>query len=93
MNSPSAIRNQREAGQLTVRWQDGEQVISHARLRGACPCSQCRAAHWRGAIGVVQDDVRVERIEPQGYGVQLLFNDGHQRGIYPWEYLRGLGVA
>ncbi|WP_409261225.1 DUF971 domain-containing protein [Pseudomonas putida] len=93
MNSPNAIRNQREAGQLTVRWQDGEQVISHARLRGACPCSQCRAAHWRGAIGVVQDDVRVERIEPQGYGVQLLFSDGHQRGIYPWEYLRGLGVA
>ncbi|MGN8248956.1 DUF971 domain-containing protein [Pseudomonas sp. SMV7] len=93
MNSPSAIRNQREAGQLTVRWQDGEQVISHARLRGACPCSQCRAAHLRGAIGVVQDDVRVEHIEPQGYGVQLLFSDGHQRGIYPWDYLRGLGVA
>lgn len=93
MNSPSAIRNQREAGLLTVRWEDAEQVISHARLRGACPCSQCRAAHLRGAIGVVQDGVRVERIEPQGYGVQLLFSDGHQRGIYPWDYLRGLGVA
>ncbi|PVZ40269.1 gamma-butyrobetaine hydroxylase-like domain-containing protein [Pseudomonas sp. CC120222-01a] len=93
MDSPSAIRNQREAGQLTVQWQDAEQVISHARLRGACPCSQCRAARLRGAIGVVQDDVRVERIEPQGYGVQLLFSDGHQRGIYPWKYLRGLGVA
>ncbi|WP_060507594.1 gamma-butyrobetaine hydroxylase-like domain-containing protein [Pseudomonas sp. NBRC 111124] len=93
MNSPSAIRNQREAGHLTVQWQDAEQVISHARLRAACPCSQCRAARLGGAIAVVQDDVRVARIEPQGYGVQLLFSDGHQRGIYPWEYLRGLGAA
>ncbi|QHG67988.1 DUF971 domain-containing protein [Pseudomonas putida] len=93
MNSPSAIRNQREEGRLTVQWQDAEQVISHTRLRGACPCSQCRAARLRGVIGVVQDDVRIVRIEPQGYGVQLQFSDGHQRGIYPWEYLRGLGVA
>jgi DUF971 family protein len=91
MISPSAIRNQREAGQLNVQWQDAEQVISHARLRGACPCSQCRAARLRGAIGVVQEDVRVERIESQGYGVQLVFSDGHDRGIYPWEYLHALG--
>jgi DUF971 family protein len=90
MNSPSAIRNQREAGLLSVQWPDAEQVISHARLRGACPCSQCRAARLRGAIGVVQDDVRVERIEPQGYGVQLGFSDGHERGIYPWAYLHAL---
>ena len=91
MNSPGALRNQREAGLLTVHWQDAEQVISHARLRGACPCSQCRAARLRGAIGVVQDNVRVERIVPQGYGVQLVFSDGHERGIYPWEYLQALG--
>ena len=31
--------------------------------------------------------VRVLEIHSQGYGVQLVFSDGHQRGIYPWAYL------
>ena len=90
MSAPGEIRNVRGAGQLVLRWEDGEYTLSHARLRGACPCSQCRAARLSGAISVVPDDVRVERIEPQGYGVQLVFSDGHERGIYPWGYLREL---
>ncbi|MFV3404181.1 DUF971 domain-containing protein [Pseudomonas sp. NY15463] len=91
MNAPCALRNRREAGELRVCWGEVEQVISHARLRGACPCSQCRAGRLKGAISLVRDDVRVERIEAQGYGVQLVFSDGHERGIYPWSYLRELG--
>jgi len=39
---------------------------------------------------VVPAEVRIERVEPQGYGVQLVFSDGHERGIYPWAYLRDL---
>lgn len=38
----------------------------------------------------MRDDVRVVQIESQGYGVQLVFSDGHERGIYPWAYLRDL---
>ncbi|QXI33976.1 MULTISPECIES: DUF971 domain-containing protein [Pseudomonas] len=90
MNGPSRIHNQRAYGLLTVQWPDAEAVISHARLRGNCPCSQCRAAGLQGRVMVVRDDVRVERLIEQGYGVQLLFSDGHQRGIYPWAYLRTL---
>jgi len=90
MEAPSAIRNQKELGFLAVQWRDGETVISHARLRGACPCSRCRSTRLLGGIAMVDADVRVERIEPQGYGVQLLFSDGHERGIYPWSYLRTL---
>ncbi|CAI8772207.1 hypothetical protein EMIT0P43_170072 [Pseudomonas jessenii] len=26
----------------------------------------------------------------QGYGLQLVFSDGHERGIYPWAYLARL---
>lgn len=91
MDAPSALRNRRERGELLVQWGEVEQVISHARLRGACPCSQCRAARLKGVISLVRDDVRVARIEAQGYGVQLVFSDGHERGIYPWAYLRELG--
>ena len=91
MNAPSAIRNRRADGELALLWSDGEQVLSHARLRGACPCSQCRAGRLGGRIDLVPGDVRVERVEVQGYGVQLVFGDGHERGIYPWAYLRQLG--
>lgn len=91
MIAPSAVRNRREAGELVLQWRDGEQVISHARLRGACPCSQCRAGRLGGRIDLVSDTVRVERVERQGYGVQLVFSDGHERGIYPWAYLKELG--
>ncbi|EJN36940.1 hypothetical protein PMI38_03628 [Pseudomonas sp. GM84] len=90
MIAPGAIRNLRGPGQLLLQWPDGERTLSHARLRGACPCSQCRAARLAGSITVVPAEVRIERVEPQGYGVQLVFSDGHERGIYPWAYLRDL---
>jgi len=90
MDAPVAVRNLRSQAQLSVQWAGAEQRLSHARLRGACPCSQCKAARLRGAIPVVAADVRLERIVLQGYGVQLVFSDGHDRGIYPWAYLRGL---
>ena len=92
MDAPSALRNSRSLARLSLEWADGEQQqISYTRLRGACPCSHCKAARQRGAIALVDEGVRLERIALQGYGVQLVFSDGHQRGIYPWEYLRALG--
>ncbi|MGB3126176.1 MAG: gamma-butyrobetaine hydroxylase-like domain-containing protein [Pseudomonas sp.] len=78
-------------GRLRVGWADGAQWIDHARLRRECPCSQCRAFRLRGSPPRVSDAVRVVEIHPQGYGVQLVFSDGHQRGIYPWAYLAQLG--
>ncbi|MCY1364002.1 hypothetical protein D9M69_507900 [compost metagenome] len=94
MDAPGALRNSPSQGRLTLEWVDGEQQeISHARLRGACPCAQCKAARLRGVIATVEEGVRLERIALQGYGVQLLFSDGHERGIYPWGYLRELGSA
>ncbi|MNZ25477.1 hypothetical protein D3C78_426450 [compost metagenome] len=86
MNAPTALRS--AAGLLTLEWANGRvSQISHARLRAACPCSQCRAARLHGRIDAVPADVRLRSISGQGYGVQLLFSDGHERGIYPWSYL------
>ncbi|MDH0302569.1 MULTISPECIES: DUF971 domain-containing protein [unclassified Pseudomonas] len=91
METPQALNNRPAQGELQVQWAGTLQVLSHARLRGACPCSQCRAARLKGAVSPLRDDVRVTRIETQGYGLQLVFSDGHERGIYPWDYLRALG--
>lgn len=91
MSAPNAIRNQRSAGLLQLQWPDGStQSLSHARLRAACPCSQCRAARLNGRIDLVSAGVSLNAINSQGYGVQLVFSDGHERGIYPWAYLSSL---
>lgn len=92
MNTPVALHRSSTEGQLRIRWDDGvEQYIAFARLRGACPCSQCRAARLQGRIDLVAAGVALQELNLQGYGVQLVFDDGHDRGIYPWSYLRELG--
>lgn len=91
MEAPIALRNRRQERQLLIEWSLDEAVeLSHARLRGACPCSACRAGRLGGRIALVDHAVQIIAIHPQGYGVQLVFSDGHERGIYPWEYLHQL---
>lgn len=89
MNAPLRLHNQ--PGSLRLEWPDGtRQELAHGLLRSQCPCAQCRAARLQGRIAAVQQGVRLLEINPQGYGVQLLFDDGHGRGIYPWALLREL---
>lgn len=89
--SPLAMGNSRDKGQLKLNWPDGrEQYLDHAQLRRQCPCSQCRAFRLQGLTVQVDPRVRVVGINAQGYGVQLVFSDGHERGIFPWGYLAGL---
>lgn len=89
--NPLAIGNSQGTGQLRLNWPDGrEQRLDHAQLRRQCPCSQCRAFHLQGLAVQVDSRVRVVGVNVQGYGVQLVFSDGHERGIFPWAYLAGL---
>lgn len=40
-----------------------------------------------------KEEVNIERIEPQGqYAIRLVFDDGHETGIYSWDTLYSLGV-
>jgi DUF971 family protein len=88
--SPLAIGNSRDKGQLRLNWPDGrEQRLDHVELRKQCPCSQCRAFRLQGLTVQVDARVRVVEVNAQGYGVQLVFSDGHERGIFPWAYLAG----
>ena len=40
---------------------------------------------------MVDGRVQVIEVNSQGYGLQLVFSDGHGQGIYPWAFLAGLG--
>ncbi len=89
---PEQISNDRAERTLEVSWADGvTRRWSHRQVRSACRCSPCQAARLRGTVPLLPDDVVIEEIRPIGhYAVQLVFSDGHERGIYPWELLRTL---
>ena len=90
---PEQITNRRADGLLEVLWDDGaKQVVSHLMLRAACKCSHCQAARLCGESAPPGPELRLDEVRAVGhYAVQLLFNDGHARGIYPWEMLRSVG--
>jgi len=91
METPQRIALDRTARILTVHWQDGRvDEFSDATLRANCPCSACRRIRLQGGTIVAPDDVAVFGIQPMGYGIQLVFSDGHAQGIYPWAYLDAL---
>jgi DUF971 family protein len=89
---PETIENRSAQGVLALRWPDGSVAsFTHAQLRAACPCSECRARRRAGETVQADEDVRLEAIEPVGaYALNLAFSDGHRRGIYPFEMLAGL---
>jgi len=72
---------------LHLAWPERELVLSAQTLRSACRCADCLA----GRSASVGSDVRLSDARPVGhYALQLCFDDGHERGIYPWPYLAGL---
>ena len=89
---PETIENHAAQGVLALRWPDGSEArFTHARLRAACPCSECRAQRRAGVELREDAAVRVAAIEPVGaYALNLAFSDGHRRGIYPYAMLAAL---
>ena len=41
-----------------------------------------------------KENVRIVDIEPIGnYAIRIVFDDGHNTGLYAWDYLRKLGLG
>jgi len=81
---------------LRVSFDDGARFdIAYALLRRESPSAEVQG-HGPGQKRAVPhaDRVLVTGAEPVGrYAVRLVFDDGHDSGIYSWAYLRALGEA
>ncbi|MET3431150.1 DUF971 family protein [Herbaspirillum seropedicae] len=90
---PLSIKHLRASATVQIAWDDGRlQDLPEAELRRACRCADCTAQR-RSTMqpGLAQSAAYLVTIHPVGqYGIQLVFSDGHERGIYPWPYLRSL---
>lgn len=83
--------------ELAVKWDDGtESFVSLEVLRRSCPCAGCQGE--RDMLGQLHKPpsppltaasfqlVRLARVG--GYAVQPVWADGHNTGLYSFEYLR-----
>ena len=61
-------------------------------LRVYSPSAEVRG-HGQAVLQTGKKDVNIIGIDPIGnYAVKLVFDDGHNSGIYSWETLYDLGV-
>jgi len=79
---------------LHAAWTDGRHTdLPASRLRSACRCGFCTRARADGTPPS-GDGVTIVAIEPRGPRVgRLIFSDGHDRGLYPWDYLLEIAAA
>ena len=88
---------------LLVTWADGQvRRYAIADLRKQCPCANCREKRMAEEkepptlLPVLPmseaQPLKLLGMQPMGnYAYVLAFNDGHDTGIYTFEFLRALG--
>jgi DUF971 family protein len=92
---PTDITLHQTSGILDVAFDDGRRFsLPVEYLRVYSPSAEVRG-HGPGqeVLQAGKRQVGVAAIEPVGmYAVKLVFTDGHDTGIYSWEYLYDLGM-
>ena len=92
---PQEIQLRNASRTLELAWQDMHAVLSYKVLRQSCRCSVCESTRRKlDDVIPVSPEVALLKIEMLGsIGVQMFFSDGHERGIYPWTYLRQMALG
>jgi len=88
---PVEINHMRQEGMVRVTWDDGH-VGDYPReyLRGYCPCALCQG-HGGEIKFIAAPNARLAEISAVGnYAIQFGWEDGHNTGIYTFDYLRSL---
>lgn len=101
---PKSVKVNKTTGTgMEIEWKDGHRsVYTFPYLRDACPCALCideREKDGRkpgdhpkpvaGALPLFKAMARPTEVEAVGkYAIRFTWNDGHQHGIFSWDYLR-----
>jgi DUF971 family protein len=91
---PTELRLDKDKRVLTVTFEDGKSFALPAELlRVLSPSAEVQGHSETQRVTVAgKKTVGITRIEPVGnYAVRIVFDDGHDTGLFVWEYLRELG--
>ena len=92
--NPTDIRLRRKSRLVTVRFDDDiEYDLPFEYLRVYSPSADVKGhGPGQGVLQTGKESVTITAIEPVGhYAVRLVFDDGHNTGLYTWQYLHELG--
>ena len=91
---PTELRLDRAKTTLTVSFDNGERFALPAEyLRVESPSAEVQG-HSPDQKQIVRgkEKIAIAGLEPVGnYAVRILFDDGHDTGLFSWDYLRELG--
>ncbi|MBZ0095032.1 MAG: DUF971 domain-containing protein [Sulfuricella sp.] len=92
---PTEIKLHQKSRMLEIAFSDGQRFeLPCEFLRIYSPSAEVRG-HGPGqeVLQVGKKNVEITDVQPVGsYAVQLVFSDGHDSGLYSWDYLHDLGV-
>ena len=94
MISPTELRVSKDRRLLTVSFPAGDRFELPAEmLRVLSPSAEVQGHSPEQRVTVpAKRNVAISRMEPVGnYAVRIVFNDGHDTGIFTWSYLHELG--
>ena len=93
--TPTEIRLRRTSRVLALSFEDGTEFeLPFEYLRVHSPSADVMG-HGPGqeTLQTGKENVNVKAVEPVGhYAVRLVFDDGHNTGLYTWKYLHELGT-
>ena len=93
---PSELRLNAEKDVLTVTFESGASAALAAEyLRVESPSAEVQGhGPLEKTIVPRKRRVKIRRLEPVGrYAIRIVFDDGHDTGLYTWAYLLELGQA
>jgi len=91
---PTEIRLRTRSRLLEVSFDDGSRFeLPFEYLRVYSPSAEVKGhGPGEGVLVTGKEQIGVRAIEPIGqYAVKLVFDDGHDTGLYSWKYLHELG--
>lgn len=89
--TPTTIKLHKQSQQLELVYSDGRSFKLNAEfLRVLSPSAEVRG-HGKPVLQFGKKNVSVTKVEPVGhYAIKIIFDDGHDSGLYSWEYLLNL---
>ena len=90
---PTDIKLHKASKTLSLKYASGEEYHLPAEfLRVHSPSAEVQG-HGKPILQFGKIGVGLSKVEPAGqYALKLTFDDGHDSGLFTWEYLYQLGV-
>ena len=91
---PSNIHLHQRTGILDLIWDDATYSLTAEYLRVHSPSAEVQGhSPDQAVLEAGKRGVRIKTLDPQGhYAVRIEFSDGHDSGIFTWEYLHYLAT-